>query len=132
MSHEEGCRLHGKPGAHDYDPGTINGCTCKQASENSTDTPRNMPSDTALTKHDCVWIMGECVPDCASCKRLDELLAERSAGYREGLKDMRKACIAAVLAYADERLVITENPNASMDITAALRVAADRLREVQP
>ena len=66
----------------------------------------------------------------------DDHIADSSGrwhdGYGDGAEAMRAACIAAVLAYAEERLTITKNPNASMDITAALRVAADRLREVQP
>lgn len=41
---------------------------------------------------DCVWGQGECDPDCLNCKRLDELIAERAAGYAEGIR----ASIAAV------------------------------------
>lgn len=37
---------------------------------------------------DCVWGQGECVPDCPCCKRMDELIGERAAGYKEGLRDM--------------------------------------------
>lgn len=33
---------------------------------------------------ECVWGQGECVPDCPNCKRMDELIAERAAGYKEG------------------------------------------------
>ena len=42
----------------------------------------------------CVWGEGECVPDCPSCRRLDELIGERAAGYKEAIQD----CIAAVKA----------------------------------
>lgn len=38
-----------------------------------------------------------------------------------------QAAVEAVKAYADERLVLTKHPNASEDITAALRVAAKRI-----
>lgn len=57
---------------------------------------------------------------------------EWERAYALGAEAMRQACVAAVLAYADERLIITRHPNRSEDITAALRVAAKRLREVQP
>ena len=46
-------------------------------------------------------------------------------------RDMLAKCIAAVEAYADERLAVTKNPNMSEDITSALRVAANRLRALQ-
>lgn len=38
--------------------------------------------------------------------------------------------VEAVKAYADERLVLTKHPNRSEDITAALRVAADRVKSL--
>ena len=38
---------------------------------------------------DCVWGEGECTPNCPSCKRMDELIGERSAGYKEGRRDER-------------------------------------------
>ena len=44
----------------------------------------------------CVWGEGECIPDCPSCKRMNEMLAERAAGDREGQRDMLNRCIAAV------------------------------------
>lgn len=44
----------------------------------------------------CVWGEGECVPDCPSCKRMNEMLSERAAGDREGQRDMLARCIAAV------------------------------------
>jgi len=45
---------------------------------------------------ECVWGEGECVPDCPSCKRMDEMLAERAAGDREGQREMLNRCITAV------------------------------------
>ena len=53
----------------------------------------------------------------------DAQFSERQA-REQAIRD----CIARVYAYADERLVITQHPNRSEDITAALRVAAHRLR----
>jgi hypothetical protein len=48
---------------------------------------------------DCAWGEGECVADCPSCTRLDELISEREAGARE----MQSWCVAAVEALATER-----------------------------
>jgi len=45
--------------------------------------------------------------------------------------DMLAECIEVVANYAEERLVKTNHPNRSEDITAALRVAANRLRALQ-
>lgn len=45
------------------------------------------------------------------------------SGYRRGLSDAARA----VSEYAEERLTRTRYPNASEDITAALRVAAKRV-----
>jgi hypothetical protein len=53
------------------------------------------------------------------------------AGYEQGQRDMLAKCIAAVEAYAEERLIVTKNPNMSEDITAALRVAVNKLRALQ-
>lgn len=47
----------------------------------------------------------------------------RGQAYAAALRDAAEA----VKAYADERLVLTKHPNASEDITAALRVAAKRI-----
>jgi hypothetical protein len=44
---------------------------------------------------------------------------------------MLAKCITAIGDYAAERLVKTRDPNMSEDITAALRVAAKRLRALQ-
>jgi NAD-dependent dihydropyrimidine dehydrogenase PreA subunit len=33
---------------------------------------------------DCVWGEGECVPDCPSCKRMDEMYSEWCRGYDAG------------------------------------------------
>ncbi len=57
---------------------------------------------------------------CASCYFI--------AKVRE---DMLAKCINTVDNYAEERLVKTEHPNMSEDITAALRVAAKRLRALR-
>jgi len=46
-------------------------------------------------------------------------------------EDMLAKCITAIGDYAAERLVKTRDPNMSEDITAALRVAAKRLRALQ-
>jgi hypothetical protein len=45
---------------------------------------------------ECVWGEGECVPDCPSCRRIDEMLSERAVGDREGQQHMLSRCIAAV------------------------------------
>jgi hypothetical protein len=50
----------------------------------------------------CVWGEGECVPDCPSCKRMNQMLAERAAGDREGQRDMLNRCIAAVEAIEND------------------------------
>ena len=42
---------------------------------------------------ECVWGEGECVPDCPSCRRMDEMLKERAAGDREGQRLMLEKCI---------------------------------------
>ena len=54
---------------------------------------------------DCVWGEGECVPDCPSCRRLDELIAERAAGYKEAIRD----CIAAVEAFDHDPLCMGDD-----------------------
>ena len=51
--------------------------------------------------------------------------------YLQGQRDMLARCIASVETYAEERLTVTKNPNMSDDITAALRVAVNRLRALQ-
>jgi hypothetical protein len=50
----------------------------------------------------CVWGEGECVPDCPSCKRMNQMLAERAAGDREGQRDMLNRCITAVEAIEND------------------------------
>ena len=42
---------------------------------------------------ECVWGEGECVPDCPSCRRMDEMLKERAVGDREGQRLMLDRCI---------------------------------------
>jgi len=49
-------------------------------------------------------------------------------GYYRGIKEAQQI----VLDYSEERLVKTEYPNRSEDITAALRVAAQRLGDLLP
>jgi hypothetical protein len=46
----------------------------------------------------CVWGEGECVPDCPSCNRMNEMIAERAVGDKEGQREMLARCIAAVEA----------------------------------
>lgn len=46
----------------------------------------------------------------------------------EAVAAEREACAQAIEQYADERLVKTQRPNMSEDITAALRTAATRIR----
>ena len=46
-------------------------------------------------------------------------------------EDMLAKCITALEAYAEQRLTVTKKPNMSEDITAALRVAVNRLRALQ-
>ena len=43
-----------------------------------------------VVNDDCVWGEGECIPDCPSCKRMDELYAERVAGAREERERIRR------------------------------------------
>ena len=52
------------------------------------------------------------------------------AGFGSGERDMLAKCIQAVEAYAEQRLTVTEKPNMSEDITAALRIAVNRLRSL--
>jgi hypothetical protein len=49
----------------------------------------------------------------------------------EARKQTIRDCIEVVHKYAEERLVKTKHYNLSDDITAALRVAANRLRAIQ-
>ena len=63
--------------------------------------------------------MGNCA--CKTCR--DQ--------YQQGQRDMLAKCIAALEAYAEDRLTVTKKPNMSEDITAALRVAVNRLRSLQ-
>ena len=63
--------------------------------------------------------------------RCDDWAEGWEEGRQQGEADMLAKCIAAVEAYADERLAVTKNPNMSEDITSALRVAANRLRALQ-
>lgn len=36
---------------------------------------------------DCAWGQGECIPNCPSCTRMNELYNERRRGYEEGRKE---------------------------------------------
>lgn len=38
---------------------------------------------------DCTWGAGPCIPGCPTCKRLDDLYAERVAGGVEALREAR-------------------------------------------
>lgn len=40
--------------------------------------------DKKHINHNCMWGEAECIPDCPSCRRFDELYMERSVGYWEG------------------------------------------------
>lgn len=46
---------------------------------------------------DCVWGEGDCVPSCPTCKRLNDLMDERRAGYLDGLWMAREAVQARPL-----------------------------------
>ena len=53
-------------------------------------------------------VTGMCDPDCLACRRLTELITERSAGYEEGKADAEQAHAAALAAAAHtstERLI---------------------------
>ena len=41
-------------------------------------------------------VTGMCKPGCLPCQRLDELIAERSAGYKEGQRDAIAAAVRRV------------------------------------
>ena len=43
-------------------------------------------------------VTGMCDPDCLACRRLTELITERSAGYEEGRADAEQAHAAALAA----------------------------------
>lgn len=51
---------------------------------------------------ECVWGEGECVLGCPSCIRMNEMLAERTAGDREGQRDMLVRCIKAIESIEDD------------------------------
>jgi NAD-dependent dihydropyrimidine dehydrogenase PreA subunit len=34
----------------------------------------------------CAWGEGECIPNCPSCKRMDDLYRERVAGYEDAIR----------------------------------------------
>ncbi len=81
MTHDPLCMDHGLVNLSTYD------CTCAEIT-----TIREDMLAKVFNNPDCVWGQGECVPDCPCCKRLDELIAERGAGYKEAVSD----CITAV------------------------------------
>lgn len=76
---------------------------------------------------------GSCSCDLIARVREDELNKDydyryvtayaEAEGYYRGIKEAQQI----VLNYSEERLVETEYPNRSEDITAALRVAAERI-----
>jgi len=57
-------------------------CYCELISRVRADERANYVNDT------CCWGYAKCIADCPSCKRMDELIAERRAGYNEGKRDM--------------------------------------------
>ena len=67
----------------------------------------------------CVWGQGKCVPDCPSCKRLDDLYAERVAGAQEAIRD----AVSRVEALATERELRSpsEIPVDLWDVIAAIK-----------
>ena len=48
----------------------------------------------------CAWGQAVCIPNCPTCRRLDALLAERSAGYAEMQQDTQQCDICGTI-YAD-------------------------------
>jgi len=88
----------------------------------------------------CIHCHQWCICNVIAKVREDErasLTAEWMSNHGEkwefaaGQRDMLAKCIAAVEAYAEERLTVTKKPNMSEDITAALHVAVNRLRALQ-
>lgn len=79
MSHDPLCGWHTKTGCFDGDDDCLE-CAIIGRVRREYVNP------------DCVWGEGECVSGCPSCKRMDDLWAERGAGDREAVA----ACIALV------------------------------------
>lgn len=46
--------------------------------------------DKKYINPNCMWGEAECIPDCPSCRRLDELYLQRSIGYAEGYNAFNK------------------------------------------
>lgn len=74
----------------------------------------------------CVWGMGECVPGCPSCKRMDDLINERQKGEEEGRADERECAAERVAALPANPALHYGTPR--LDKSAA--VAAARGKEV--
>ena len=53
-------------------------CTCALIAKVRAD------QDKKYINPNCMWGEAECIPDCPSCRRFDELYMERSVGYWEG------------------------------------------------
>lgn len=52
-------------------------------------------------------------------------------GFTRGQRDALTAAVQVINDYANERLAITGHPNASEDITAALRAVAQRVAAIK-
>lgn len=52
--------------------------------------------DAKYVNPNCMWGQAECIPDCPNCNRLDQLYAERVAGYKEGCNDAIKSSIQII------------------------------------
>ena len=61
----------------------------------------------------------------------EEWYEVQSETWEQGYKYALDAARQVVETYAQERLIKTKHPNKSEDITAALRVAADRIMNMQ-
>ena len=65
-------------------------CTCALIAKVRSD------QDAKYINHSCVWGQAECIPDCPTCLRLDELYLERSVGYKEGYTHAIKSSIQII------------------------------------
>jgi hypothetical protein len=65
--------------------------------------------------NDCGWGWGECVIGCPSCKRFDELVAERSAGYEEGKAEAIAGAVKRLEEYLQHDVADGWMPRGKMD-----------------
>lgn len=79
--------------------------------------------------HDPLCLCSEGDDECKYCYR-EDCFCDCTAIRRVRPLILRDA-VEAVKAYADERLVVTEHPNMSEDITAALHIAAKRIEGLE-